>query len=140
MQSRDISILIVEDEHLIALSIQRELQKMGYNNSVIAHDYESAVTAAKHYSFGLAILDIALGNDKDGIDLAAALHTHHDIPTIFVTSNVQILMTERAHNVRSYGYLLKPINFDELYIAAEMAFDKHSKEKKIKQIYISLLR
>lgn len=131
MQSRDISILIVEDEHLIALSIQRELQKMGYNNSVIAHDYESAVTAAKHYSFGLAILDIALGNDKDGIDLAATLHTHHDIPTIFVTSNVQILMTERARNVRSYGYLLKPINFDELYIAAEMAFDKHSKEKKI---------
>ena len=131
MQSRDISILIVEDEHLIALSIQRELQKMGYNNSVIAHDYESAFTAAKHYSFGLAILDIALGNDKDGIDLAAALHTNHDIPTIFVTSNVQILMTERARNVRSYGYLLKPINFDELYIAAEMAFDKHSKEKKI---------
>lgn len=131
MHSRDISILIVEDEHLIALSIQRELQKMGYNNSVIAHDYDSAVSATHHSSFGLAILDIALGNNKDGIDLAAALHTYHDIPTIFVTSNVQILMTERARNVRSYGYLLKPINYDELYIAAEMAFDKHTKEKKI---------
>lgn len=131
MHTTELSILIVEDEHLIALAIQRELQKMGYGNTTIAHDYDTAISTADNALFHLAVLDISFGHGKDGIDVATYLHTTHDIPTIFITSDFQCLMTERARNVRSYGYLLKPIRYEELHIAVEMALDKHSKEKEL---------
>jgi len=63
----DASILVVEDESLVAKDIQNRLKKFGYNVPAIATSGEEAIKKAGEFSPDLVLMDIRLKGKMDGV-------------------------------------------------------------------------
>lgn len=83
---REITILIVEDEVLIAQDLKEILEEVGYKRILKAKNYQEAIEKLHENKIGLALLDINLRGAKTGIDLAVALNDEFHVPFIFLTS------------------------------------------------------
>lgn len=117
-----IKIGVVEDEMIIAASITNTLKKLNYNVAATASNYPEAIEMIEQEQPQLLLLDINLGGQKDGIDVAAYVRAHHHLPVIFLTANSDMATVQRAKSVKPNAYLLKPFTKDDLYSAIEIAF------------------
>jgi len=115
------SILIVEDEFIIARSIQDNLIDLGYDILGPVISYSGALASIKEQKPDLAIIDIQLSGKKDGIDLAWKLNEEYNIPFIFLTSNTDTATFERAKSATPLAYLVKPFKRQDLYSSIEIA-------------------
>ncbi|MBI4979227.1 MAG: PAS domain S-box protein [Spirochaetes bacterium] len=127
-----ISILIVEDEYIIAQDIAERITQLGYRAAGRAARFEDAVALAKSAMPDLILMDIMLDGTRDGIDTARAIREEHDIPVIFITAYADDAMIKRATAVAPYGYLIKPFNDRELAAAIETALYRASIERALK--------
>ena len=84
------TILLVEDEVIIALGEKQELERYGY---AVTHATtgEEAVRAAlaKDEHLDLVLMDINLGKGMDGTDAAREIITRRDIPVVFLSSHTE---------------------------------------------------
>lgn len=120
-------ILVVEDEHLVALDIQQCLSRMKYE-PVVVYTGEAAVFAVEQLPIDLVVMDIKLPGGLDGIDAASEIRRARDIPVIYLTAYTDPLTIERARVTEPYGYVLKPFQERELMAAIEMALHRHDLE------------
>jgi two-component system cell cycle sensor histidine kinase/response regulator CckA len=127
------SILVVEDERIVALDIQDQLLSLGYNVPATVARGEEAILLAAELAPALVLMDIRLKGDLDGIEAAQHIRTHLDIPVIFLTAFADEATLQRAKMTDAYGYLLKPFEERELHTAIEMALYKHEMERKMRQ-------
>ena len=79
-------ILVVEDEFALAEDIKLRLSKMGYEVIGPASSYDKAITILESISVDLAILDIQIKGDKDGIEIGRSINERFQTPFIFLTS------------------------------------------------------
>jgi len=128
-----IRILIVEDEHIIAMDIQNSLEKNGYQIADRADRGAAAVSKAGELHPDLILMDIGLKGEMDGIEAAEQIRAKFDIPVIFLTAFANQSTTTRARLAEPYAYLLKPFDERELIITIEMALYKHGMEKKLRE-------
>ncbi len=126
------TILVVEDEHIVARDIQAMLEELGYAVS-IAVSGEEAVTKAAEVHPDLVLMDIVLKGRMDGVDAAAQLRDRFRIPVIFLTAYADEKTVQRAKVTTPYGYILKPFEERELHIAIELALFRYRNELKMKQ-------
>lgn len=126
----DISILIVEDDPVIAHDISVVLRKHGYKISGTAHNYNKAADMLVSKEFDLAILDVNLGTGKTGIDVAEALKNRHLKPFVFLTSYSDDATLTAAQEQGPYGYLVKPFQEATLLSTISLALSSHKKIKK----------
>ena len=120
-----VRILIVEDEVIIALSLQRKLENAGYDVPAVASSGSEAVQLALQLQPDLMLVDISLGEEMSGIDIVTQIRPHLDIPIIYLTaySDDDILqLTQATHPA---GHLLKPIEDEQLYTAIETALKNY---------------
>jgi len=129
----DASILIVEDEAIIALGIQDELEKLGYRIAGLAFKGEDALRLAETNCPDLALMDINLHGKLDGIDTATKLKQRRPIPIVFLTAMVDDETIQRAKVCEPNGYILKPVRQDELRTSIEYALYKHKLELQLLQ-------
>ena len=118
------SILIVEDEGVVALSIQSGLKKMGYKVVGIAVTGNEAIALATEHKPDVILMDIHIKGDMDGIQTTEKLNKTTDIPVIFLTAYADDETVMRAIKTRSHSYLVKPFNPRELYSNIEFAIYK----------------
>ena len=116
-----VTILIVEDEVLLAQDIKMRLTKLGYHVAQVASTVNEARKCIESHRFDLIILDIILKGELDGIDLAAEINKFHRTPFIFLTSNADQQLVDRAMKVNPSAYMLKPFNDREIAITMELA-------------------
>ncbi|OYU83510.1 MAG: hypothetical protein CFE24_10920 [Flavobacterium sp. BFFFF2] len=102
------TILVVEDEYLIARDLKDILTHEGYNVIINVDSVDLAIEKIKEHNPKLVIIDINLKKDKDGVDLAAQLLEADLIPYIFLTSNSDKITLERVSQTRPYGFIVKP--------------------------------
>jgi PAS domain S-box-containing protein len=126
-------ILVVEDEGIIALSIQRKLEKMGYDVPVIASSGEEAICEAANIRPDLALMDIMLDGPMDGIEAATQIWQRFKIPVVYLTANSDQQTFQRAKIAEPFGYLLKPFEERELHTAIEIALYKHRMETRLRE-------
>jgi len=126
------NILVVEDEGIVALELRNRLQSMGYAVAGVAATGATAIEKATQLHPNLILMDIKLKGEIDGVTAAEQIRTHFDIPIIYLTAFADEHTLQRAKMTVPYGYLLKPFEERELYIAIEMALYKHSMESKAK--------
>lgn len=119
-------ILIVEDEPIIAGFIRRTLSSLGYGVAGHARSFEEALELLGSVDVDLALVDIALGGQLDGMDFAHALREHGDVPFIFLTSYADPQTIERAKPTRPSGYVIKPFTANDLYSNIELAISAAS--------------
>lgn len=129
-------ILIVEDEVLIAYSIEKMLQPNFATE--MAHDFEEAKMLLTHQQFDLVLIDIMLSGGKTGIDLAHFINENNSIPFIFTTALTDLETLKRVTSVAPSAYLSKPVEYANLLTAITLALQNHDQFFKInigKQVY-----
>jgi PAS domain S-box-containing protein len=127
------SILIVEDETIVALELKFQLRDMGYAVTEIVTSGEEAIKAVDRHPVNLILMDVRLQGLVDGIDAALAIRRDHDIPVIFLTSHSDTDTVQRAARSAPYGYLTKPYQLKELRAGIEVALTKARMERQLRQ-------
>ena len=117
-------VLIVEDEGVVALSIQAVLKKMGYTVVGMAYTGKEAIRMASEFKPDIILMDIHLKGDMDGIQATEKINESADIPVIYLTAYADDETVKRALKTRSHSYLVKPYNPRELYSNIELAIYK----------------
>lgn len=117
MSTRPISVLVVEDDPLIAEAHQTYLSRLtGFATAAVAHTARDAMRAASEAATGehpidLVLLDLGLP-DATGISLASALSGLRPAPDIIaITSERDLEMVRAAVSHGALAYLLKPFTF-----------------------------
>ena len=118
-------ILIVEDEGVVALNLQRKLEKMGFVVTSVADNHDDALRLATETHPDLVMMDIVIQGAVDGIETAQQLRLQQDVPVVFLTAHSDEHTIERAKAALPYGYLVKPFEERELRTTIEMALYKH---------------
>ncbi|MGE5499306.1 MAG: PocR ligand-binding domain-containing protein [Syntrophothermus sp.] len=130
---QDTRILIVEDSAIVSMQIKHILTRLNYTVAAVVSSGEQAMKAAENERFDLALMDIKLDGELDGIETASFLNKNYDVPVIFLTAYSDDDTFSRAKLSAPFGYLLKPFEAKELQNVVEMALYKHGIEKKLKQ-------
>jgi len=123
------TILLVEDEPIIASDSRRLLEKLGHTVAAIVSSGEAAVAAVRVLAPDVVLMDIGLPGAMDGIAAAAALRAVRDVPVIYLTSHDDHATIARAKVAEPYGFLLKPSTDRELQITIELAVYRHAAER-----------
>jgi DNA-binding NarL/FixJ family response regulator len=118
-------ILLVEDERLVALSLTRQLESLGYEVVGRAASGRAAIEKAGQLRPDVVLMDIRLAGEMDGIEAAAEILKQFELPVIYLTafSNHDIL--ERAKVTEPLGYILKPYEDRELHVVIETALYRY---------------
>ena len=119
-------ILIVEDEALIALEIEKRLRNLGHEVCGIASCDAAALTMAAEHRPDLILMDIRLPGSMDGVEIAAMIRERLDIPTVYLTAHVDEMTLERAKQTEPYGFLAKPFREQDLRLGLEMALHRRA--------------
>ena len=80
------SILIVEDEPVVANDIQLSLQRLGYRVPAMATSGEEAIRRAGDTHPDLILMDIVLKGKMDGVETALQIQRRQDVPVIYLTA------------------------------------------------------
>lgn len=86
-------ILIIEDEPLIALDLDRLVTSLGHEVCAVAHTRDEAVAAVAANPPELILADIHLADGSSGIDAVDHILTTIPVPTIFITAFPDLLLT-----------------------------------------------
>jgi DNA-binding response OmpR family regulator len=115
------SVLIVEDEFLIAELIQSILETEGFDVVGVAARAASALAIAEDVRPCLALVDIRLAGGDDGVDLVRRMQANAGTPVVFLTGSGDPATRARAEAVSPRGFLRKPFRSDELITAVRTA-------------------
>ena len=122
------TILVVEDEGLIALHLMELLEKAGYKVSGLAATGEMVLqTLATSPPPDLILMDIGLAGPIDGIETARLIRNKFSIPLIFVTAYTSALTCERMKEVAPDGVIFKPFIDTDLLAAVAKALSRQAK-------------
>src|SRR6185369_2574997 len=124
-QSQRCSVLIVEDEQIVALDLQQTLEGLGYEALAIAATADEAISRVNERRPDLVLMDIRIKGKRDGIEVAQELSTRFSIPVVFLTAHADAGTVERAKLVEPSGYLVKPVKVAELHTVIELSLYKH---------------
>ncbi|MBG0776280.1 MAG: response regulator [Desulfovibrionaceae bacterium] len=120
MDTRNATILHVEDERITAMEFNMVLTRLGYRCRT-ASSGEQALTMARGDPPDLAILDIMLEGGLDGIETALRLRAEMRVPIIFCSAYSTPEVVAQADQARPLAYLVKPVDFDRLRTVLERA-------------------
>jgi PAS domain S-box-containing protein len=133
MIKKNLTILIVEDERLIALDTAMLLEDHGYKTR-IAECGESALDIVNnHGDIDLILMDIDLGPGIDGPETAKIILKNHSIPIVFLTSHSEEDMVEKVRSITRYGYIIKNSGDFVLLSSIEMAFELYDAHIKLQK-------
>ncbi len=122
------TILIVEDEPIIALEIRETLIRLGYDVPQAISSGEEALAAVKLHKPHLLLMDIRLGGFQDGIETASKLESDYSIPVIFLSAYSDDAVVRRAAQARAYGFLVKPFDERSLRTTIEIALARANQD------------
>ena len=119
---RGLSILLVEDEAIIAMDLKYRLLQEGCSRCRIVSTGEAAVAFAETESFDMIVMDNHLAGVMDGIEAARRIRSSKDIPVIFVTGYPKDeIYLEKTRPIRPVACLDKPVDFDDLLAMIDAA-------------------
>lgn len=114
-------LMIVEDEGLVALSIQSALENFGYEVIATTGLASKVMQLAVEHAPDLILMDIRLKGDVDGIEVANSLRNTLKIPVVYLTAHSDEKTLERAKQSEPFGYIVKPYEDRTLYATVEIA-------------------
>lgn len=111
----DISVLIVEDEFILAMSMEEDLIDRGYFVTGVAASASDAVDLARRTRPDVILMDIRLKGEADGVDAAQQIHAgQYGSKIIFVTASREPATLERIEKDHPAAVLFKPVAPEEV--------------------------
>jgi CheY-like chemotaxis protein len=108
------SVLIVEDEHLIAMGLSAQLEDMGIEVCAMADSADRAVFEAHNHRPAIVLMDVRLRGHADGVDAALAIHDSVGSKVIFITGSREQKTLDRIDQDHPFAVLFKPISERQL--------------------------
>lgn len=105
--------LVVEDEHLLAAHLVDALGKLGLEVGGVASDRAEALALLDQDGFDIAFIDLFLGRESHGIDLAR-LASARAVAVVLVTGQLSPVVSDALATLRSAALLTKPFSIDQL--------------------------
>lgn len=127
------TILIVEDEALIAMELHDRLTRLGYKVTGTAARGERALEQLAGNVPDVVLMDINLAGQLNGIETAARLRETHDLPVVFLTAYSDDELLQKAGETQPSGFLVKPFEERELHATIQVALYKHAAEKRLRE-------
>ena len=127
------TVLVVEDENIVARDICARLEHFGYAVAPPVATGEEAIARARELRPSLVLMDIMLRGSMDGIEAASVIREEMNVPVVYLTAFVDDKNLQRAKVTEPFGYLLKPFEERELHITIEMALYKHRMEQQLRE-------
>lgn len=132
-------ILVADDESLGAASVILSLRQLGYAAVGPARDGEHAIELAFSTLPDLAMLDVRMATDSDGIDAARAMFNELLLPVIIISAYSDRQQVASASDAGVFGYLVKPVTRDQIRPAIEVAWARFN-QYLAKDIEVGVLR
>lgn len=114
-------VLIVEDEFIIAMSLEIYVADMGHEVCDFARDADEAYELAALHHPDVLLTDIRLANGTSGIDAARRVRDDFDIPSIFVSGNLDEIAPADMEPIHPVELLAKPVDVRSLCHALRKA-------------------
>jgi PAS domain S-box-containing protein len=122
----------VEDEALIALDLERRLQRAGHEVVGVADNADDALQLFREFQPDLVLMDIFIRPPLDGIETARAIGRLGDVPVVFLTAYADDDTLRRAAETSPYGYLLKPFDERTLIATLTVAIERHAADTRLR--------
>lgn len=107
-------VLLVEDEMVVGLEIQKTLERLGYNVPDSFTRAENAIDFLQSREVDLVLMDVKLEGKLDGIEATKLIHDTSEVPVVFITSFSNESVLKRIRGTEASGYVLKPIHTGDL--------------------------
>ena len=130
VDSRRVKVMVVEDEALVALDIQRQLVQAGFAVTGRVPTAARAFKLIEEETPDVVLMDIKLKGQMDGVQAASIIRSRYALPVIYLTSHSDDTTLDRARATEPYGFLLKPFASFGMKAAITMAVHKHRMESK----------
>jgi two-component system, response regulator PdtaR len=108
------SVLVVEDEFLIASLLTDMVTDVGMSVCGVADNVEKAIELAAQHKPDVVLMDVRLRGKQDGVDAALAIHHQLGSPVVFVTGSSEPANIARINTDHPAAILIKPISFEQL--------------------------
>ena len=122
-------ILIVEDEAVTSVMLEKTLKELGYEVVGSAFDGHEAIEQAREKKPDIILMDIRIQGEMDGIETAKQIYQQYHIPVIYLTAHSDEATVQKAVHSEPFGYLIKPLDERALHTTIRMALYKHSMDK-----------
>lgn len=132
------TVMIVEDERIVAQAIQLSLEREGFEVVANVGTGREALQVVASADPALVLMDISLSGEMDGIEAAALLRTEFSKPVVFLTAYSDPKTLERAKRAHPYGFLVKPFHERDLAPVIEIAVFKHGAEQEREALLMDL--
>lgn len=125
-------VLLVEGDSSSAMNDEKTLIRLGYDVFSIVDSGEIAIALLKNSKPDIILMDVQVKGNMDGIEAAEIIRSQFEIPIIFMAAQSDEKRVEKTTLTMPFGYVLKPIQEDDLKVKMEMARYVGSLEEKRK--------
>lgn len=129
-----LKILIVEDDSVSALLLQRALEKNAHHIIGIADTGEKAIEILAENMADIVMMDINLAGELDGIKTTEIINEKYDIPVVYLSASSDAETLNKVVGTNPSAYVIKPFNIRELNMVIELAIFKDRKEKELQKL------
>ena len=123
------TILIVEDEMIIAANISLQLTHLGYEVTGIIPRAEEVLPHIWQHVPDIILMDINLKGNLDGIEMVHLIQKEFKIPIIYLTANSDEANFNRAKATNPYAFVSKPFKILDLHRAIELTLIRIQEEQ-----------
>lgn len=128
------NILIVDDDKNMLEVLSLRLAAEGYQVTAVSCVSECLSTVENNV-FDLALVDLKLAGEEDGIDLMEKIHQAvPEMPVIILTAYGTINTAVEAMKRGAYSYLTKPFNRQDLLLQIKNGLDKSSLSREVRRL------
>lgn len=115
------TVLVVDDEYLIALGLCTQVEEMGLTVCGTAATADEAVALTQRHRPIVVLMDMRLLGEKDGVDAALAIYETVGSKVIFITGSREPATIERIKLDHPSAVLFKPVSDQQLRAAIQAA-------------------
>ncbi len=134
------SILIVEDESIIAEDMSDSLISLGYRVTDIVYSGEEAIMSVAESRPDLVLMDVNLQGEIDGITAAEEIRSRFQVPVVYLTAYADENTLRRVNATKPFGYIVKPFEEKNLHTTIQLALHRHQYDSLTNLPNRSLLR
>ncbi len=129
------TILLVEDEPLIAMAQKMTLQRHGYHVLTAGTGEQAVDQIRSGTDVDLVLMDIDLGSGIRGTEAAQLILAERDLPVVFLSSHTEPAIVEQTEGITSYGYIVKNAGETILLASLRMAFRLHETRRLVSDTF-----
>ncbi len=126
-------IFIIEDENAGGQDIAASLKSLGYVIAGQTDRGETAIREIEELQPDVVLMDVRLQGQMHGIETAEYIHTHFEIPVVFISAHSDTITMQSAIKAQAYGYLTRPFDERDLRFNITMALYKNGMERKLRE-------